>query len=286
MTTSTVAALLTILGYSLYDTIIVFDRIRENVPRMPRATFSQIANRSMSRGVHAVAGHQLLDAAAGARADAVRRRDAARTSRFALLVGVASGAYSSIFIATPVLTQWKERERVYMRRRRIVMEEHGGEVPAFASSTLGDDDEERTGDKPATPRARRAGPARTPGRLGAAPSPRAETQRRGAGRRCPPRRLPEPEQEPSPKPSPWRRRTGPQWSRRRRWSRHRMRTRDDDAAPPADGAGNGSGNGDPGPRRSSVTSTAGRTRPSPGNRNAATAARSTEGGSRGPRWSG
>ena len=42
LTSSTVAALLTILGYSLYDTIIVFDRIRENVPRMPRATFSQI----------------------------------------------------------------------------------------------------------------------------------------------------------------------------------------------------------------------------------------------------
>ena len=37
VTTSTVAALLTILGFSLYDTIIVFDRIRENVPRMPRA---------------------------------------------------------------------------------------------------------------------------------------------------------------------------------------------------------------------------------------------------------
>src|SRR3954469_3905074 len=48
VTTSTVAALLTILGYSLYDTIIVFDRIRENVPRMPAAAFSQIVNRSMS----------------------------------------------------------------------------------------------------------------------------------------------------------------------------------------------------------------------------------------------
>ncbi len=48
VTTSTVAALLTILGYSLYDTIIVFDRVRENVPRMPRAAFSQIVNRSMS----------------------------------------------------------------------------------------------------------------------------------------------------------------------------------------------------------------------------------------------
>src|SRR5947199_7976813 len=51
VTTATVAALLTILGFSLYDTIIVFDRIRENVPRMPRAAFSQIVNRSMSEVV-------------------------------------------------------------------------------------------------------------------------------------------------------------------------------------------------------------------------------------------
>src|SRR5439155_1531635 len=48
VTTATVAALLTILGYSLYDTIIVFDRVRENVPRMLRAAFSQIVNRPMS----------------------------------------------------------------------------------------------------------------------------------------------------------------------------------------------------------------------------------------------
>ncbi len=48
VTSGTVAAFLTILGYSMYDTIIVFDRVRENVPRMPRAAFSQIVNRSMS----------------------------------------------------------------------------------------------------------------------------------------------------------------------------------------------------------------------------------------------
>ena len=48
VTVATVAALLTILGYSMYDTIIVFDRVRENIPRMPRAAFSQIVNRSMS----------------------------------------------------------------------------------------------------------------------------------------------------------------------------------------------------------------------------------------------
>ncbi len=76
VTTATVAALLTILGYSLYDTIIVFDRVRENVPRMPRAAFSQIVNRSMSEVLTQIAGDELLHAAAGARAAAVRRRNA------------------------------------------------------------------------------------------------------------------------------------------------------------------------------------------------------------------
>jgi SecD/SecF fusion protein len=56
---------------------------------------------------------------------------------FALLIGVASGAYSSIFIASPVLTHWKEREPVYVRRRRRIAEENGGVVPAYAVATAG-----------------------------------------------------------------------------------------------------------------------------------------------------
>ena len=47
MTTATVAAVLTVLGYSIYDTIIVFDRVRENMPLMRRATFATIANVSL-----------------------------------------------------------------------------------------------------------------------------------------------------------------------------------------------------------------------------------------------
>ena len=78
VTTSTVAALLTILGFSLYDTIIVFDRIRENVPRMPRAAFTQIVNRSMSEVLTRSLATSFCDAAADPRAVAVRRRDAAR----------------------------------------------------------------------------------------------------------------------------------------------------------------------------------------------------------------
>ena len=128
VTTSTVAALLTILGYSLYDTIIVFDRIRENVPRMPRATFSQIVNRSMSEVLTrslATSFSTLMPIGALLLFGGETLQDFA----FALLVGVASGAYSSIFIGAPVLTLWKEREPVYVRRRKIQMEEHGGVVP-------------------------------------------------------------------------------------------------------------------------------------------------------------
>src|SRR5204863_9211417 len=57
---------------------------------------------------------------------------------FALLIGVASGTYSSIFIAAPVLTHWKERETVWRRRERIVLEDHGGMIPAYAEGYLGE----------------------------------------------------------------------------------------------------------------------------------------------------
>ena len=137
VTTATVAALLTIMGYSLYDTVIVFDRIRENVPRMPRATFSQIANRSMSEVfTRSLATSFVVLMPVGSLL--LFGGETLKDFAFALLVGVASGAYSSIFIATPVLVEWKEREQTYMRRRRLILREHGGSVPAFASGAIGE----------------------------------------------------------------------------------------------------------------------------------------------------
>ena len=67
VTTSTVAALLTILGFSLYDTIIVFDRVRENIPRMPARHVLADRQPLHVRSAHTVAGHELLHPAAGAR---------------------------------------------------------------------------------------------------------------------------------------------------------------------------------------------------------------------------
>src|SRR5450755_5155663 len=132
VTTATVAALLTILGYSLYDTIIVFDRVRENVPRMPRAAFSQIVNRSMSEVLTrslATSFCTLLPVLALL----LFGGDTLKDFAFALMVGVASGAYSSIFIASPVLTHWKEREPVYRRRRDRIVADQGFVAP-YASA--------------------------------------------------------------------------------------------------------------------------------------------------------
>jgi SecD/SecF fusion protein len=137
VTTATVAALLTIIGYSLYDTVIVFDRIRENVPRMPRATFSQIANRSMSEVfTRSLATSFVVLMPVGSLL--LFGGETLKDFAFALLVGVLSGAYSSIFIATPVLVEWKERELTYMRRRRLMIQQYGGRIPAFPPGVMGE----------------------------------------------------------------------------------------------------------------------------------------------------
>src|SRR3712207_196353 len=136
VTTGTVAALLTILGFSLYDTIIVFDRIRENVPRMPRAAFSQIVNRSMSEViVRSLA--TTFTAALPVLMLLLFGGETLQDFAFALLVGTISGTYSSVFIASQVLTHWKEREPTYRRRRVLIAQEHDGVVPAYATGAHG-----------------------------------------------------------------------------------------------------------------------------------------------------
>jgi SecD/SecF fusion protein len=135
VTTSTVAALLTILGFSLYDTIIVFDRIRENVPRMPSASFSQIVNRSMSEVIVrslATSFCTVLPVLALFLFGGETLQDFA----FALVIGTLSGTYSSIFIAAPVLVHWKQRESVYRTRHRRIRDAVG-HVPAYAVGIAG-----------------------------------------------------------------------------------------------------------------------------------------------------
>ncbi len=87
-------------------------------------------------GADEIVGDELLHAAAGARAAAVRRGNAEEL-RLRADGRVASGAYSSIFIASPVLTHWKEREGSYRGRRARIVRELG-RVPAYATALGGE----------------------------------------------------------------------------------------------------------------------------------------------------
>jgi SecD/SecF fusion protein len=112
VTTATVAAVLTVLGYSIYDTIIIFDRVRENVPLMRGSSIATITNVSLWETIRrslATTFITLLPVLSlyffgGA---------TLQTFALALIVGITSGAYSSIFIAAPFLAMWKEREPEY-----------------------------------------------------------------------------------------------------------------------------------------------------------------------------
>ncbi|HKD93108.1 MAG TPA: protein translocase subunit SecF [Gaiellaceae bacterium] len=122
VTVDTVAAVLTVLGYSIYDTIIIFDRIRENVPLMRRSPFATIANVSLWETIRrslATTFITLLPIICLLIFGGATLKDFA----FALIVGVISGAYSSIFIAAPLLTMWKEREPEYARRKKAAEQE-------------------------------------------------------------------------------------------------------------------------------------------------------------------
>jgi preprotein translocase SecF subunit len=104
----TVVAVLTVLGYSLYDTIIIFDRIRENTPEAGynRRRYNQLANNSV-RQVIMRSIYTSVSTLIPVTALLLFGESTLSDFAFALLVGIAAGTYSSIFIATPVLCLYK-----------------------------------------------------------------------------------------------------------------------------------------------------------------------------------
>ncbi|HVU77447.1 MAG TPA: protein translocase subunit SecD [Gaiellaceae bacterium] len=140
VTEATVAAVLTVLGYSIYDTIIIFDRIRENIPIMRRASFATIVNVSLWETIRrslATTFITLLPVGALFLFGGATLKDFA----FALLVGVTSGAYSSIFIAAPIVSLWKQREPEYARRKARDVPEGAAATPLLQEAEAAAADE-------------------------------------------------------------------------------------------------------------------------------------------------
>lgn len=153
VTPSTVIALLTVLGYSLYDTIVVFDKVEENTRGLEKqsvltyAEASELAvNQTFMRSINTsliallpVSGLLFVGAlllGAGTLKDLA----------LALFVGLSSGAYSSLFLATPLLADLKEREpRFKVLHQRVIDRRTSGKAPmrlsahsAYATAVAGD----------------------------------------------------------------------------------------------------------------------------------------------------
>jgi preprotein translocase subunit SecF len=140
VTPETVIAVLTILGYSLYDTVVIFDKVKENTESaalVARETYSGVANLSLNQTFMRSVNTSLvvlLPIGALLFFGGQTLKDFA----FALFIGVASGAYSSIFVATPVLTVLKEREPRYQQiRNRLQVRGTKAGARAMAAESAG-----------------------------------------------------------------------------------------------------------------------------------------------------
>ena len=138
VTPATVIGLLTILGYSLYDTVVVFDKVKENtqgITGQSRYTFSELANlalnqtlvRSINTSIVALLPVAAILFVGAGLLGAGTLKDLA----LVLFIGMAVGAYSSVFVATPVLCDLKAREPAMKSLTQRVMKRRAarGEIP-------------------------------------------------------------------------------------------------------------------------------------------------------------
>jgi len=181
VTPDTVIAVLTILGYSLYDTVVVFDRVRENsrgLTERGRMTYEDIVNLSMNQTLARSINTSLVAILPVLAVLVIGAQILGATTLqyfgLALVIGLTSGAYSSIFIASPVLAGLKEREPRYANiRRKLANREEGAglitprQAALLSAGTSGRSSSGRGGRAPAAGTRPRGGsaPARPSGVL-------------------------------------------------------------------------------------------------------------------------
>ena len=104
-----VTALLTVLGFSVHDTIVVFDRIRENLSRARRESFEEVVNRSLNETL----GRSIntsLTVLLVLFATYFLGGETTRNFILTMIIGIGTGVYSSIFLASPLLVSWHLRD--------------------------------------------------------------------------------------------------------------------------------------------------------------------------------
>ena len=144
VTPATVIGFLTILGYSLYDTVVVFDKVRENTKSITstgKITYSAAANHAVNQTlvrsfntslIALLPVASILFVGAG-----LLGAGTLKDLSLALFIGLATGTYSSIFIATPILAQVREREPAMRALAKRVAQHAPGSVTIEAKSSVG-----------------------------------------------------------------------------------------------------------------------------------------------------
>jgi preprotein translocase subunit SecF len=195
VTPATVTGVLTILGFSLYDTVVVFDKVRENTKNLRAAhrTYSEAANlavnqtlvRSINTSIVALIPVGAILYVGAVQLGSGSLKDLA----LALFVGMAAGAYSSIFIATPLLAHMKSRESGVQEQEKRIKARRRHEADRYASVPAYTDDLPIAGepDRPAPGQSAADQPdaSAVPGNR-----PRPSTEAIGRGRVVPPSRGP------------------------------------------------------------------------------------------------
>jgi preprotein translocase subunit SecF len=189
VTPATVIAILTILGFSLYDTVVIFDKIQENTESsalVAKLGYAETVNRSLNQVLMRSVNTSLvvlLPILSLLFFGGSTLKDFA----FAMFIGVTTGAYSSIFIAAPVLSLLKEREPRYrqMEARRQVRGGKATELPKTRRAGVPDVDATGNGeavtDVPTA--ASRAAATRATARSGAPARPRSKNKRKPPAKR-------------------------------------------------------------------------------------------------------
>jgi SecD/SecF fusion protein len=137
VTSATVAAILTILGYSVHDTIIVYDRMRENTLLMKKETYGEMVDLSIRQTLNRSINTSiaiLLPLVSILIFGGPTLKDFA----FALTIGVLTGTYSSFFVASPLVVLWKSREARYKKRMALAVAGGGtvmADEPVVATAT-------------------------------------------------------------------------------------------------------------------------------------------------------
>jgi preprotein translocase subunit SecF len=203
---ATVTGVLTILGFSLYDTVVVFDKVRENTAdlRGSRQTYAKAANlavnqtlvRSINTSIVALIPVACILYVGVVRLGTGSLKDLA----LALFVGMAAGVYSSVFIATPLLAHLKARESEVLlaekrdKARRRAMADRYAAVPAFTEDMPVADEPGAGPERPGSQEpSASAAPPRAPeasGRGRVAPAPQRPVQKSAASGRQQPSRQP------------------------------------------------------------------------------------------------